>query len=205
MTKNKTKKTILVSLVAMLVCVAMLTGVTYALFQKSVTSGSNVISTSKYDVSIKYADAYDAADGNWTVFADDSVLFNETNLTPQSDMVVKYIKFTNNNSYDVDASLAITAITESGLAGYLDVYVSNSVGSSAMTTANGTSKGKLNAITLNNDLLASGTTVTVPAKSGNTPGTLIVAIGFKVSTDLTGDNALTAQFNLKVILAQHQA
>lgn len=192
MTKNKTKKTIMVSLVAMLICVAMLTGVTYALFQKSVTSANNVITTGIYNVSIQYAETIGGTYNDLPTTA----IFSASDKKP-GDTIIRYIKLTNSNSYAVNADISIPVLSgNNSLAPYLNVYVDDNA-STALDTS-GTSAGTLQALagTSSYAILAS---VSIPAS-----GTRTVAIGFKVG-DIDGSAELTATFDLTVVLSQPNA
>ena len=205
MTKNKTKKTIMMSLVAMLICVAMLTGVTYALFQKSMTSASNIISVGVYNVEVKFADAYDAADGAWTPLTNQTgpAIFSYTgnNALTGGSEVAKYVKLTNNNSYAVTASITIPSLADADtLAAQLSVFTSNTANATNTAAAvdfTGTSIGKLTAVVSTPTPILNA--VTIPAGESR-----IVGIGFKVDA-LSGEGATeltTGEFGINIVLTQ---
>ena len=74
MTQSKsTKRALLTSVLAMLVCVAMLIGSTFAWFTDSVTSGNNKIVAGNLDVELEYWDGTD-----WQTVTEDTNLFKPT-------------------------------------------------------------------------------------------------------------------------------
>ena len=82
MTKQKsTKKTLLTSVLSLVLCVAMLVGTTFAWFTDSVTSGNNIIKSGNLDVELwhcpnnqaQWGHGYDEAKG--TEIEGDTALF----------------------------------------------------------------------------------------------------------------------------------
>ncbi|MBQ6553096.1 MAG: hypothetical protein IJL83_05730 [Clostridia bacterium] len=210
MTKNKTKKTILVSLVAMLVCVAMLTGVTYALFSKTVTSANNVITVSKYDVAVQWSSA---ADSGYAELTEADSIFKSTDadttgLTSGSQ-VVRYIKLINNNSYDVtvNISIAYTSGETNTLAEYLKVYKTATSADTTGATEVTFADAQLIAATDNTlNLVVAASTPNIASIAVPAGKSRYVGIGFKVA-DLSGapTTDLAANFGLTIDLAQVSA
>lgn len=108
---KKTKKSLVLCGIAIMLCVALMAGTTYAWFVMSVTSESNTVNTAGYNVTIQYSDAYNGTYSDLTTTA----IFNDT-LKPGENSDVKYIKITNNNDYAVTADLTVgnATVTESG-------------------------------------------------------------------------------------------
>ena len=65
MTKKNTKRALLLSGLALLMCFSMLIGSTYAWFTDSVTSGNNIIKSGTLKVAMEWADAKSFADVLW--------------------------------------------------------------------------------------------------------------------------------------------
>ena len=69
MTQTKTKKALLMSVLSMVLCVAMLVGMTFAWFTDTASTGVNKIVAGNLDVGMEYATAWDN-DGNPTAWTD---------------------------------------------------------------------------------------------------------------------------------------
>ena len=67
MEKTKTKKALFMSVLSMVLCIAMLIGMTFAWFTDTASTGVNKIQAGKLDVGLQYATAWDA-DGNPTAW-----------------------------------------------------------------------------------------------------------------------------------------
>ncbi len=121
-----TKRALLSSVVALVLCVAMLIGTTYAWFTSSVTSSGNIIQSGTLNVTLEYADEVPANkdDALWKD-ASKGAIFNYTKWEPgYTD--VKYIKIENEGSLDLQYVLTIVP-NETGaevdLAKVIDVYM----------------------------------------------------------------------------------
>ena len=67
MSKSTTKRSLLVSVLALVMCVAMLVGTTFAWFTDSASTSVNKIEAGKLDIDVYYADTADGGVGsNWT-------------------------------------------------------------------------------------------------------------------------------------------
>ena len=71
-TRKSTKRALLSSVLALVLCAAMLVGTTFAWFTDSATSGKNKIGAGNLDVELEYRDA----DGNWQAVTEDTKLFS---------------------------------------------------------------------------------------------------------------------------------
>lgn len=80
MTNQKsTKRALLTSVLALLVCVTMLIGSTFAWFTDTVSSGRNTIQSGNLDAVVEY---YDAENDIWNAVESTTVLFDEDNWEP---------------------------------------------------------------------------------------------------------------------------
>ena len=123
MTKTKsTKRALLTSALALLMCVSMLIGSTFAWFTDSVTSSGNIIKSGTLDVTMEWADGKtNPADTTWTD-ASVGAIFNSTLWEP-GYTEVRHIKIANEGTLALKYQLNIIANGEvSELADVIDVY-----------------------------------------------------------------------------------
>ena len=123
MTNLKTTKgALLSSVVAFLVCFAMLLGTTFAWFTDSVTSSGNVVQTGTLDVEMHWAEGKtDPANTTWTD-ASKGAIFNNDKWEP-GYVEVRHIKISNVGTLALKYQLHIYANGDvSDLADVIDVY-----------------------------------------------------------------------------------
>ena len=128
MTKTKvTKKALASSLLALMLCVSMLLGTTYAWFTDSVVSGGNIIKSGTLDVEMWYADGTKAVpteyegEGAWTD-ASTGAIFNY-DLWEPGYTEVRHIQIKNVGTLALKYKVQIVANgTVSDLADVIDVY-----------------------------------------------------------------------------------
>ena len=128
MTKTKvTKKALASSLLALMLCVSMLLGTTYAWFTDSVVSGGNIIKSGTLDVEMWYADGTKAVpteyegEGAWTD-ASTGAIFNY-DLWEPGYTEVRHIQIKNVGTLALKYKVQIVANgTVSNLADVIDVY-----------------------------------------------------------------------------------
>jgi len=134
MTKRGTKHSLLMSVLALLVCASMLVGTTFAWFTDSVTSAGNIIKSGTLDVSLEWLDSKTdpttAADTAWKD-ASLGAIFNYSLWEP-GYTEVRHIKIENEGTLALKYNLTITAYDENGnalapenagkLAKVIDVY-----------------------------------------------------------------------------------
>ena len=73
MKKNTSKRSLLASLLALVMCVTMLVGTTFAWFTDSASVSVSKIEAGKLDIDVFYADTADGSEGsNWTLLTKDS-------------------------------------------------------------------------------------------------------------------------------------
>ena len=122
MTQGKsTKRALLASVLAMLLCVAMLLGSTFAWFTDSVISGKNKIVAGNLDVELAYATEFDA-DGKptkWTPVTADTELFSDKeadgttdNLWEPGHTEVVYLRVRNAGTLALTYQFAVNVISQ---------------------------------------------------------------------------------------------
>ena len=124
MTKAKTtKRALLLSGFALLICVSMLIGSTFAWFTDDVVSANNIIKSGKLDVTMEWANG--TTDPDNTVWTDASTgpIFTEEEIWEPGYVSVRHIKIANAGNLALKYQLHIVANGEvSKLADVIDVY-----------------------------------------------------------------------------------
>jgi len=126
MTKTKsTKRALLTSALALLMCVSMLIGSTFAWFTDSVTSSGNIIKSGTLDVTMEWADGTKAVpaddSSDWTDASKGAIFKSE--LWEPGYTEVRHIKIANEGTLALKYQLNIIANGEvSKLADVIDVY-----------------------------------------------------------------------------------
>ena len=208
MTKTKsTKRALLMSALALLMCVSMLIGSTFAWFTDSVTSSGNIIKSGTLDVTMEWKDA--TATGAQQVYKDASAgaIFNY-DLWEPGYVEAKNIKISNVGTLALKYNLNIAANGEvSELADVIDVYFAEgeyTLASREMTelTKVGTLSDILDGMPANmaGDLKANtADTVTIALKMQETAGNeyqgLSIGSDFKVVLMATQDNVEKDSFD----------
>ncbi|MBQ7700570.1 MAG: hypothetical protein IJT49_09550, partial [Clostridia bacterium] len=121
--KNKTmRKAMITSIIALVLCFAMLVGTTYAWFTDSVTSANNIIKSGTLDVSMKWANGTEApATATWTD-ASTGAIFNY-DLWEPGYVDVRHIRISNDGTLALKYKLQIVPNGDaSELADVIDVY-----------------------------------------------------------------------------------
>ena len=113
------------SIVALLLCVSMFVGTTFAWFTDSVTSGNNIIKSGKLDVEMYWADGtQDPASVEWTDASIGAIF--DYSLWEPGYTEVRHIKITNEGNLALQYQLQIVANGEvSKLSDVIDVYYIN--------------------------------------------------------------------------------
>ena len=140
MTKKKsTKRTLLMSGLALLVCISMLIGSTFAWFTDNVTSAGNIIKSGTLDVEMYWADGKEAPDTAVWTDASTGAIFNYEKWDP-GFVQVRHIKIENIGNLALKYQLSILANGEvTDLADVIDVYYvdpATQVSNRAALTAN---------------------------------------------------------------------
>ena len=180
---KNTKKSLMTSVVALLLCFSMLLGATYAWFTDVATSNSNVVQTGNLDAEMYWSDTLLAADSDAWQNAEGVPIFTYDNWEPgYTD--VKYVKVKNAGNLAFQWRLSIEAqgsVTD--LADVIDVYYINPVSEAVTTLSDKTTVGVLsNVIDTNkytNGVLLPATEVSTEYAVGET----ILAIALHMHED----------------------
>ena len=130
MNKNQTRRTLLLSVLSLLLCMSMLVGTTFAWFTDSVTSANTIITSGNLDVEMYWADGTQAVPtekSGWTD-ASQGAIFDYDNWEPGYTQV-RHIKIANVGSLALKYKVSILTNGEvSDLADVIDVdYVDPAV------------------------------------------------------------------------------
>ena len=94
MTQTKTKKALLMSVLSMVLCVAMLVGMTFAWFTDTASTGVNKIQAGNLDVKLMYSTDMQT----WKESTDQTKLFDDNALWEPGYTQVVYLKVVNNGN-----------------------------------------------------------------------------------------------------------
>ena len=108
MSKNTTKRSLLASVFALVLCVAMLVGSTFAWFTDTATTGVNKIQSGKLDVKLSYL-----TDSNeWKEVTKDTKLFKNSALWEPGHTEVAYLKVENAGNLALKYQLSVNVANE---------------------------------------------------------------------------------------------
>ena len=108
--KKSTKRTLLTSVLSLVLCMAMLIGTTFAWFTDSVTSGNNIIKSGNLDIELEY---YNEDTKEWKTVEGASDLFT-SNLWEPGHTEVVYLKLTNKGTLALKYQLGVNIVSETG-------------------------------------------------------------------------------------------
>ena len=109
-TKN-TKRALLASTLALILCFAMLLGTTYAWFTDSVTSANNIITAGNLDIELEYAKAVDG-ELEWKPVKGDDKIFDPNALWEPGRYEVVYLRVSNLGSLALKYQLSLNVYNE---------------------------------------------------------------------------------------------
>ena len=111
MTKKATKRALLSSALALVVCISMLIGTTYAWFTDSVTSTNNIIKSGNLDVELYYQ-----VEGqtDWTKVDENTNIFKENALWEPGHTEVVKLKVVNEGTLALKYNLGVNIASEVG-------------------------------------------------------------------------------------------
>ena len=203
---NKTKRSLIFSVISMVLCIAMLAGSTYAWFTDSVTSVNNVIKTGSLDLKVYWTD--DLAGGSWNDAEDSNAgpIF-EYELWEPGYTAVRYIKIVNDGSLAFKYTLNLVTDGDAGILGdVIDVYCVENA-SSDITAIDGLTKvGVLNDV-ISGDVTAGG--VLLPegvTEAGYYTKEIVVAIALHMQESAGNeyqDKSVGASFALQFLATQY--
>ena len=108
MSKNTTKRSLLASVFALVLCVAMLVGSTFAWFTDTASTGVNKIQSGKLDVKLSYL-----TDNNeWKEVTKDTKLFDDGALWEPGHTEVAYLKVENAGNLALKYQLSVNVANE---------------------------------------------------------------------------------------------
>lgn len=110
-TKN-TKRALLSSVMALLICFTMLIGSTFAWFTDEVSSANNIIKAGNLDVALYYATEYDGEDTVWTEVDDTTKIFKDGALYEPGYTEVVYFKVENKGSLYLRYNMSLDIVRE---------------------------------------------------------------------------------------------
>ena len=181
---KRTKTSLLKSALALLLCVSMLIGSTFAWFTDSVTSKGNIIQSGNLDIEMYWTD--DLSSGNWYNVEEDAhnTIFSYDKWEPgYTD--VKYIKLVNKGNLAMNYKLTLTPQGSVGkLAEVINVFFADQ----AVDVQSREDLSKLGAIGLLNNVLNGGATAngTLLAKDQYSPlhpsGEVIMTLAMNMIT-----------------------
>ncbi|MBQ3529426.1 MAG: hypothetical protein IJA47_02915 [Oscillospiraceae bacterium] len=203
---KRTKTSLLKSALALLLCVSMLIGSTFAWFTDSVTSKGNVIQSGNLDIEMYWTD--DLSSNVWYNVEDAArnTIFSYDNWEPgYTD--VKYIKLVNNGSLALNYKLTLTP---QGAVGKLAEVINVFFADHAVEVQSREDLSKLGAIGLLNNVLNGGATAngTLLAKDQQSPlhpsGEVIMTIAMNMITTAGNDyqNKDSGEFTITALATQ---
>lgn len=137
---KRTKRSLLMSGLALLLCISMLVGSTFAWFTDSVVSGGNIIKSGSLTVEMSWADGKEAPDVATWKDAADGAIFNNDKWEP-GYIEARHIKIENTGSLALKYQLTVAADGEvTDLADVIDVYYADSAVQLTNRNLNGTTR-----------------------------------------------------------------
>ena len=199
------KRSLTSSIVALVLCLSMLLGTTYAWFTDSAVSANNIIQSGTLDVEMYWSDELLAADSGEWIDADGVPVFTYENWEPNYTDV-KYVKVKNAGNLALKWRLSIVAqgsVTD--LSDVIDVYYINPVTATVDSIEDLDSVGVLTDVLANNVatdgvLLPEGKT-----DPAYTTGETILAIAFHMQADAGNEymgDSLGDGFALRLLATQ---
>ena len=199
---RKPRRPLLKSFLALLLCLSLLIGSTFAWFTDSVTSSGNIIKSGNLDVEMYWSDRLLSVDSPEWQNADGVPVFDYSNWEPGYTQV-RYVKISNEGNLALKWLLSIETEAQLGtIAEVIDVYYINPV-SSAITSLDG-----LTPVGILKDVIAghSSTSGALLPKSAQGGNTAILAIAFHMQESAGNDymSQSTGAFTLKLLATQLQ-
>ena len=215
-TKPVTKLTLLGAVIALLLCVAMLLGTTYAWFTDSVTSAGNIIKTGKLKVAMQWANGTEVpANATWENAAEGAIF--EYDKWEPGYVQVRHIRITNTGNLALHYELRIVVdgdletVDNAGhtLADAIDVYYADPAvqvaGRNNLTAMNriGTLTEVLNGMNYSSTNTAAGDLYPTGTSVGNTVDTVTIALKMRENAgNEYQDKELGASFSVQLLATQ---
>ena len=153
---NFSKRSLVVSVLALFICFAMLLGTTFAWFTDTATSTNNVIKTGTFELAVSWAEGTEDPDNaNWAD-ADTGAIFNHDKWEP-GYVDVKHIKIENKGNLALKYMVKIVANGEvTNLSDVIDVYYSDPAVQVTDRASLGTKLGTLTEVLAGMETTAAG-------------------------------------------------
>lgn len=153
---NFSKRSLVVSVLALFICFAMLLGTTFAWFTDTATSTNNVIKTGTFELAVSWAEGTEDPDNaNWAN-ADTGAIFNHDKWEP-GYVDVKHIKIENKGNLALKYMVKIVANGEvTDLSDVIDVYYSDPAVQVTDRASLGTKLGTLTEVLAGMETTAAG-------------------------------------------------
>lgn len=203
---KKTKNSLMHSVIALLVCISMLIGTTFAWFSDKISNGKNIITAGNLDLEMYWTD--DLNSGEWHNVEEDghNTIFSYENWEPgYTD--VKYIKLVNAGELALNYKLSLTPQNGVGkLAEVINVYFAEG----GVNVEQRSDLNNLKVIGLLNNVLNGGATAdgTLLAAEQSSPlhpsGEVIVTMAMNMLTSAGNDyqNEDAGQFTITALATQ---
>ncbi len=214
MTKKATKRALLSSALALVVCISMLIGTTYAWFTDSVTSANNIITSGNLDVELYYMNDETS---DWTKVDANTNIFKVNTLWEPGHTEVVKLKVVNEGSlalkYNLGVNIAneIGSVNVNGVEFNLSDFIKYAVidGEQNYTRDTAVAAAEANNATALKSAYNSGT-VKLDAKNDTTPNEKIVTMVVYMPTTVGNEanfkkGAVTPTINLGINLFATQA
>ena len=213
-TKKTSRRALLTSVMALVMCLVMLVGTTFAWFTDSVTSGVNTIQSGNLDVKLTYVKGTETGE-----VTKDTHLFNDAALWEPGHVEYVVLTASNEGSLALKYKLAVNVFGETGSVNMLgDAFQLSSYLKYAVIGGDATTAADFNRDTLTANpgtVLGSYTSEETPLYPANTEGkdssktvTLAVWMPTTVGNEAnhkTGEAAPTIQLGVSLVATQYTA
>ena len=214
-TKKTSRRALLTSVMALVMCLVMLVGTTFAWFTDSVTSGVNTIKSGNLDVELTYKNS----DGEFKTVDKDTLLFNQEALWEPGHVEYVVLTTSNEGSLALKYKLAVNVFGETGSVNMLgDAFQLSSYLKYAVIDGDATTAADFNRDTLTANpgtVLGSYTSDETALYPAGTEGqissktvTLAVWMPTTVGNEAnhkTGEAAPTIQLGVSLVATQYTA
>ena len=203
--KKSTKRALLVSAMAMVICFTMLLGTTFAWFTDSKTNSGYVVTAGTLRVNLSYSQD----DGSTWKDASTGNIFEHTNWEP-GYMEVRQIKIDNVGSLDFNFKLVISGTPESNITNVIDVYYIGSAITSEqiedadrkLDTLGFTKLGTLSTVLADTDGFGNGTLLAQDDSSDDDTKTFTFALVMQGTAGNEYQGQSSGSFAVKVLATQ---
>ena len=205
--KKSTKRALLVSAMAMVICFTMLLGTTFAWFTDSASSNGNIIKSGTLNIEMSWAEVNTST---WNTATEDVLtpMFTYQNYEP-GYVDAKYIKLDNVGTLDFNYKLRLVAADNTALNGIVDVidvyYYDSQVTLERGNVGSGTKLGSLREVLATGFTFGAGSLYD-SADSGISTKTITIAFKMRetAGNEYQGID-LGSTFSVQVLAAQMES